>query len=111
MSGYDRSSSGGRQVDLGLDGKRILVGGASRGLGAAIAAAVTAEGARVAAVARESDALRDVAARIARLLDKFAALAGSRADAPSLAATVLGLDAEESLGTLLNALGRGNPTP
>jgi 3-oxoacyl-[acyl-carrier protein] reductase len=64
MSGYDRSSSGGRQVDLGLDGKRILVGGASRGLGAAIAAAVTAEGARVAAVARESDALRDVAARI-----------------------------------------------
>jgi 3-oxoacyl-[acyl-carrier protein] reductase len=54
-------------VDLGLDGKRILVGGASRGLGAAIAAAVAAEGARVAAVARESDALRETAARFGGL--------------------------------------------
>jgi 3-oxoacyl-[acyl-carrier protein] reductase len=41
-------------VDLGLEGKRIMVGGASRGLGAAIAAAAAGEGARIAMVARDS---------------------------------------------------------
>ncbi len=48
-------------MDLRLAGKRILVGGASRGLGAAIAEAVAAEGARVAAVARPSAQLTTVA--------------------------------------------------
>jgi 3-oxoacyl-[acyl-carrier protein] reductase len=51
-------------LDLGLDGKRIMVGGASRGLGQAIAAAAAAEGARVAAVARGSDALERFAGQI-----------------------------------------------
>lgn len=48
-------------MDLGLDGKRILVGGASRGLGAAIAETVAAEGARVAVAARDSEYLEAVA--------------------------------------------------
>jgi 3-oxoacyl-[acyl-carrier protein] reductase len=48
-------------MDLRLAGKRILVGGASRGLGAAIAEAVAAEGGRVAAVARPSAQLTTVA--------------------------------------------------
>src|SRR5215203_305333 len=52
------------RVNLGLEGKRIMVGGASRGLGAAIAAATAAEGARVAAVARESDDLVATAERV-----------------------------------------------
>jgi 3-oxoacyl-[acyl-carrier protein] reductase len=51
-------------MDLGLKGKRILVGGASRGLGAAIAESVASEGARVAVAARESDDLAATAARI-----------------------------------------------
>ena len=51
-------------MDLGLDGRRIMVGGASRGLGAAIAEAAAGEGARIAAVARESGALAAVAVRI-----------------------------------------------
>ena len=51
-------------MDLGLDGRRIMVGGASRGLGAAIATAVAAEGARVAAVARESADLTATAERV-----------------------------------------------
>jgi 3-oxoacyl-[acyl-carrier protein] reductase len=51
-------------MDLGLEGKRIMVGGASRGLGAAIAATVAGEGARVAVVARASDDLRRTAAEI-----------------------------------------------
>lgn len=50
-------------MDLGLTDRRILVGGASRGLGAAIATAAAAEGARVAAVARDSDDLRSMAER------------------------------------------------
>lgn len=51
-------------MDLGLRDRRILVGGASRGLGAAIAEALAAEGARVAAVARPSDDLTATAERI-----------------------------------------------
>lgn len=42
-------------MDLGLAGRRFLVGGASRGLGAAVTRALAAEGARVAGVSRGSD--------------------------------------------------------
>lgn len=49
-------------MDLGLDGARALVGGGSGGLGGAIGAALTAEGARVALVARPSDRLDAAAA-------------------------------------------------
>jgi 3-oxoacyl-[acyl-carrier protein] reductase len=48
-------------MDLGLKDKRILVAGASRGLGAGIARAVAEEGARVALVARASDDLSRMA--------------------------------------------------
>jgi 3-oxoacyl-[acyl-carrier protein] reductase len=48
-------------MDLGLDGRRVLVGGASRGLGAAIAKALVGEGARVALVARPSSDLTGLA--------------------------------------------------
>jgi 3-oxoacyl-[acyl-carrier protein] reductase len=48
-------------MDLGLKDKRILVTGASRGLGAAIARVAAAEGARVAVAARASDTLTEVA--------------------------------------------------
>jgi 3-oxoacyl-[acyl-carrier protein] reductase len=48
-------------MDLGLKNKRILVTGASRGLGAAIARAAATEGARVAVVARASETLTEVA--------------------------------------------------
>jgi 3-oxoacyl-[acyl-carrier protein] reductase len=48
-------------VDLGLTDRRYLVGGASRGLGAAVARALAAEGARVALAARPSDDLSAIA--------------------------------------------------
>ena len=44
-------------MDLGLAGARALVGGASSGLGAAVAEALVAEGARVGLVARSADTL------------------------------------------------------
>lgn len=49
-------------MDLGLDGARALVGGGSGGLGGAIGAALTAEGARIALVARPSERLEAAAA-------------------------------------------------
>ena len=51
-------------MDLGLDGARALVGGGSGGLGGAIGAALTAEGARVALVARPSERLDAAAASL-----------------------------------------------
>jgi 3-oxoacyl-[acyl-carrier protein] reductase len=44
-------------MDLGLTDRRFLVAGASRGLGAAVARALAAEGARLALAARPSDEL------------------------------------------------------
>ena len=52
-------------MDLGLTGLRALVGGGSSGLGAAIAAELAAEGARVAVVARPSERLDAQSQRIA----------------------------------------------
>lgn len=50
-------------MDLGLDGSVVLVTGASRGLGAAMAIALAKEGATVVAAARSTDALAEVAAQ------------------------------------------------
>ena len=52
-------------MDLGLDGARALIGGGSGGLGGAIAAALTGEGARVALVARPSERLDAAVGRLA----------------------------------------------
>jgi 3-oxoacyl-[acyl-carrier protein] reductase len=51
-------------MDLALNDRRMIVGGASRGLGGAIAHALSDEGSRVAAIARPSDDLTAMAASI-----------------------------------------------
>jgi 3-oxoacyl-[acyl-carrier protein] reductase len=48
-------------VELGLENKSIVVGGASSGLGRAVAEQLVAEGARVLLVARNEDAIQEVA--------------------------------------------------
>ncbi len=52
-------------MDLGLTGKVAMVGGASRGLGFAVAQALAHEGARVSLASRQSSAAREAAQRIA----------------------------------------------
>jgi 3-oxoacyl-[acyl-carrier protein] reductase len=49
-------------MDLGMDGRRALVTGASRGLGRAIAVSLASEGARVVGVARNRERLDELAA-------------------------------------------------
>ena len=74
---YDTSRVGGPEVrhgllrkaarmDLGLKDKVAMVGGASRGLGYAVARALAAEGASVSMASRDGDAIKDAADRLAR---------------------------------------------
>ena len=51
-------------MELGLKGKHAIVGGASQGIGYAIARLLAGEGAQVAMVARRSEPLAEAAARI-----------------------------------------------
>ncbi len=51
-------------MDLGLAGKRVLIGGASRGIGLAMARAFLREGARVALLARNGDNLAEACAQL-----------------------------------------------
>ena len=51
-------------MELGVEGRTYLVGGGSRGLGRAVAAALVSEGARVLVVARNPDALREAVSEL-----------------------------------------------
>jgi 3-oxoacyl-[acyl-carrier protein] reductase len=64
-------------VDLGLDGRRAIVTGGSKGLGRAIAAELMAEGAAIAICSRHADELETAAAELMKQAE--AAGTGSRA--------------------------------
>jgi 3-oxoacyl-[acyl-carrier protein] reductase len=74
-------------MDLGLEGKVALVGGASRGLGRACAEALAAEGAKTVLVARHADRLREAAAAVTK---------ATRADSHAFAADLADPDACEA---------------
>jgi 3-oxoacyl-[acyl-carrier protein] reductase len=96
-------------VDLGLDGARALVGGGSGGLGGAIGAALTAEGAHVALVARPSDRLHAAVGRApegGRTVAVPADLATPDGPAAAVAGTVAALGGLDLL--LVNS---GGPPP
>jgi 3-oxoacyl-[acyl-carrier protein] reductase len=87
-------------MDLGLEGKRALVAGASRGIGRAIAIALAGEGARIAAVARgapDLDRLRGELAPVAAgphvaIVADVTTAEGAAAAVDGAAASLGGLD-------------------
>lgn len=93
-------------MDLGLKGKRCVVTGASRGIGRAVAQALTAEGARVLLVGRTESALREAAPEGAEVFaaDVTAPEAGDRI----VAAAVQRLG---GIDVLVNNAGTSRATP
>src|SRR5206468_10757106 len=61
-----RRARSGDAMDIGLKGKIAMVGGASKGLGYAVARALAAEGAAVSIASRDGEAVRKAAETIAR---------------------------------------------
>jgi 3-oxoacyl-[acyl-carrier protein] reductase len=92
-------------MDLGLTDRRVLVCGASRGLGAATARVLATEGARVAVAARASEELQAVAADIdgAAIAADLSAADGAASAVRDAVAALGGLD-----GLLVNS---GGPPP
>ncbi|HEX9258612.1 MAG TPA: SDR family oxidoreductase [Acidimicrobiales bacterium] len=93
-------------MDLGISGKRAAVAAASAGLGFASAAALAAEGARVAICGRDPDRIEEAAARIPGAV----ALVCDVSDAPGGARFVA--EATEALGGLdILVTNAGGPPP
>lgn len=92
-------------MDLGLTNARALVTGGSGGIGAAIAAALAGEGARVAVAARASDRLTETAGRIG---GAAIAVDLSTADGPADAVTSA---VHELAGMDLLVVNSGGPPP
>ena len=84
-------------MDLGLDGRRALVGGGGSGIGGGIAGALAAEGARVALIGRTADRV-SVAAAALDGIPVVADLATPDGPAAAVEAAVAGLGGLDLLG-------------
>lgn len=94
-------------MDLGLQDKTFVVGGASRGLGRAIATELVAEGARVILMARDLAALEEVAAELGDRATPLAADMAYPGTAERVASAVA-----ETFGTLDGVvINAGGPPP
>jgi 3-oxoacyl-[acyl-carrier protein] reductase len=94
-------------MDLGLTGKKFVVGGASKGLGRAVAEGLAKEGAQVLLLSRDEQALRKVAAGIGSGASYAVIDIGAADAAEKVAAAV-----DEKLGGLDGVLvNAGGPPP
>ena len=100
-------------MDLQLVGKRAIVTGASRGIGFAVAAALTAEGADVVLVARDEAALDAAATRLSGPGRRVLAIAADTTDDAAVRAMVARTVAElGGVDILVNAAARpGGSSP
>ncbi|NBN79971.1 SDR family oxidoreductase [Microvirga tunisiensis] len=96
-------------MDLGLNGKRALVLGASRGLGRAIAEVLAREGAHVIAAARTASAIDEWAAALPGA--KVTALPLDLTDLAAIDAALDKLLAEGGVDILVNNIGGPPPGP
>ena len=71
-------------MDLGLRGKRALITGGSRGIGFAVARALSAEGVALGLIARDAGGLADAARKVADLGAYAAVAAADVTDTPAL---------------------------
>jgi 3-oxoacyl-[acyl-carrier protein] reductase len=99
-------------MDLGLKGRRALVGGGSRGLGRAVADELAREGADVAITARNAEALEQARAEIEAETGRRVAAVATDLAAPGAAAQ-LAADAKAALGGSIDILvtNQGGPPP
>jgi 3-oxoacyl-[acyl-carrier protein] reductase len=94
-------------MDLGLEGRVVLVMGASRGIGRGIAAALAREGARVAIASRSEERIHEAALELGEAVTPFVADA---TDLERLAA--LPAEVETALGPIeILVLNTGGPPP
>jgi NAD(P)-dependent dehydrogenase (short-subunit alcohol dehydrogenase family) len=92
----------------GIEGRRVLVTGASSGVGKAAARVFVGEGAKVAMVARRGDSLRELADELG---DRAVPIAADVSDPDSARAAVAqAFDALGGLDAAINAAGVGFPT-
>jgi NAD(P)-dependent dehydrogenase (short-subunit alcohol dehydrogenase family) len=96
-------------VDLELSGRRAVITGANRGIGLAVARALAAEGADVALVARDSDALRSAAASLSGRTVTAVCDTGDGAAVSAMAAEVTA--ALGGVDILVNCAARANTGP
>lgn len=93
-------------MSFDLTGRRALVSGASRGIGRAIAAGLAQAGADVAGLARNVDAMTEIAAEIERLDRRYVPIAGDVRDTATIPGLVqAALDALGGIDVLVNAAG------
>lgn len=90
-------------MDLKLEGKSFVVGGASRGIGLAVARELVSEGARVLLVARNAAALEDAAGQLGERAEPCAADLSDRAGVDKVAAAAGRMESLD--GVLVNAGG------
>lgn len=100
-------------MELGLDGKRVLITGSSRGIGLAVAREFAAEGARVCLNGREADALEAARAEVGESAVAVAGDVGSVDDAARVVAEAVsalgGLDCV--VANVGSGRGAANETP
>ena len=87
VAAHEAAGEGRTRMDLGLEGKQVLITGGSKGIGLAVAHAFAAEGANIVIASRDAAVLEKAAGEVRRKHNaKVAAHAADLSDAGQRAA-------------------------